>query len=504
MKHITTLCFLTVLFLAGVTIKASEHPRKIIVTGTIENYESGKTLQMYINKPCFEGEDVKVDVDNQGNFKAVFDNYTPTDVWILYKTNFLVLVHPGDSIHVVFDGKHKDRPQLLQDIRFEGKTASINQQAAAVQKMFFSHPVYSDWDKKNKATKEYDVAQYTQYLDTVKQELDAIYDKFVAEYNPDSEVKTWASAFLNESYYTRISFYAMDHRNQNGMGWTDEWDVPKGFYNPMLSFLPITREKLINGYALRTFVDRFKSYVNDCQRGEDTRELYAIMPGGGMISGSDITDSLSISHILRNVNDSLLQQMMITNLFYRKLEKQDVEAYERFRDVREKYITEPFLKEPLDKSYVEVKARLENPDIYTNMVLKDVANSSAAQVMDSIMQSNKGKVIYIDFWATWCAPCLGEFPNSKTLHKDLEGKDVAFVYICIESDEPKWKATLDKYQLEGQHYLLDKKQGSEMRDIFDIKGIPFYVLVGKDGVIQGTGSHLRPLSVQGKIEELLK
>lgn len=131
-------------------------------------------------------------------------------------------------------------------------------------------------------------------------------------------------------------------------------------------------------------------------------------------------------------------------------------------------------------------------------------SSPIQEIMEDILQSNKGKVIYVDFWATWCAPCLSEFPNSKRIEADFQNKNVSFVYLCLDSDQDKYKATVSSYDLGGQHYFLSAKQSGSIRDLFKVSGIPFYLLIDRDGTILETGNHLRPLTAKDKINTLFQ
>jgi hypothetical protein len=88
--------------------------------------------------------------------------------------------------------------------------------------------------------------------------------------------------------------------------------------------------------------------------------------------------------------------------------------------------------------------------------------------------------------------------------KEFSAENVAFVYICINSEEPKWKAMLSKLQLGGQHYLLTNAQSNAFRNAFAITGVPHYFLIDKQGTIFENGSALRPGVVRDKIKKLLK
>ncbi len=99
------------------------------------------------------------------------------------------------------------------------------------------------------------------------------------------------------------------------------------------------------------------------------------------------------------------------------------------------------------------------------------------------MDPYKGKVVYIDFWAPWCGPCMGEMPYSKELQKELAGKDVVFLYIGLSCSKQSWQYTIKEMGIEGEHYFANENDGKLLSQKFNISGIPRYVLVGKDGKV---------------------
>ena len=474
-------------------------PQKIIVVGKIDNYDSNRQLTLSVNYIGFEQKEIFAKTDGAGNFIATFESYIPVDVWLRYKTNFLVLLHPGDSLFVQFDGRYNNRPQILETVVFGGNAAQTNQYAAKFQQMYFSNEIYNDWNKKNRAVKEYDADRYIQYLDTILQKSREIYDQFVAENQPNDESKKWAQLYIEGCYYDELGQYARNHRRANNMENNNKWDVPKGFYDRLLNRLPIDTSMFICSHQISIFSDRFLStYFNDI-----LNEKFKNLRITDILSIRKKADEIRFSTISEFTLDPLLRQIMLTKMLSEELEEQNINNYERFNDLVNTYITEPFLKEPLHPMYLQTKARIKNPKIYTEAVLKEAADFSIKQIVDNILQQNKGRVIYIDFWATWCGACLEEMPNSKTVELELKKKNVAFVYICLNSDEERWKSVLDKYQIGGQHYLLSGRQSGEIKSLFEINAVPDYMLIDKNGVIKEKGSHLRPLVAKEKIMEML-
>ena len=408
----------------------------------------------------------------------------------------MVLLHPNDSLYIHFDGKFDDCPELLESVKFSGKVAQTNLYAAKIQQMYYSSDL-SNWNKSREAIINYSPDQYIQYIDTMQQKGKILYEQFIAENNPDEESKKWAQLFV-VNIFNNLAMFANFRQ-------FEPLHIPKGFYDRLCDFLPIDASMFISAEALSDFSYAFKGYVLDKLRDREVENMWRVALAGLTIEAEPaIADSINIFGIIEFVPDPLLRQIILTEFFSNQFSINKIEAFERFPDVVREYIQEPFLKEPLQKAYIQTKERIENPQIYTKAVLEASTNLSVNQLMDNILQRNRGKVVFVDFWATWCGPCLSEMPNSKIVENELNDEDVAFVYVCLESEEQKWKTVLAQFQLGGHHYLLSDKQSGEIRNLLGIDGIPFYLLIDKNGVIKEKGSHLRPSVAQGKIKEMLE
>jgi thiol-disulfide isomerase/thioredoxin len=139
------------------------------------------------------------------------------------------------------------------------------------------------------------------------------------------------------------------------------------------------------------------------------------------------------------------------------------------------------------------------------------SNDADAGLLDINMKPTslsklKGKVVYIDFWASWCGPCRGMMPFSKQLHEQLtekQKKQITFLYISIDQDTAAWRKGMHDLGIEGTQMISPGNWNSKACRYFQINSIPRYMIMNKQGVIVEMNAK-RPSEQQEILNQLIK
>lgn len=97
----------------------------------------------------------------------------------------------------------------------------------------------------------------------------------------------------------------------------------------------------------------------------------------------------------------------------------------------------------------------------------------------------KGNYVYIDVWATWCAPCIKQIPYLKNLEKRYHDKNIVFVSISVDKEKSKdsWRQMVKDKELSGIQLFADNSFDSEFMDALAVNSIPRFILIDPDGNI---------------------
>jgi len=121
-----------------------------------------------------------------------------------------------------------------------------------------------------------------------------------------------------------------------------------------------------------------------------------------------------------------------------------------------------------------------------------------------VLSDYRGKLVYIDAWATWCGPCMQELPFYEAVKREYKDKNIEFVSICVWDNQTTWKNFLEKRKLDGNQLFIEG-QTNEFIDNYMIKGVPSFILIDKEGKIISHNA-LRPSdkALREELDRLLK
>lgn len=112
----------------------------------------------------------------------------------------------------------------------------------------------------------------------------------------------------------------------------------------------------------------------------------------------------------------------------------------------------------------------------------------------------RGKVVVLDFWASWCGPCRAEVPNLKKIYADMKGRGVEFLSVSIDADKKAWEKALTE---EAMPWLQgwQPDSGKQVMELYQFGGIPFILVLDKEGRLYR--KNVRGEAVRAAVEDCL-
>jgi thiol-disulfide isomerase/thioredoxin len=121
------------------------------------------------------------------------------------------------------------------------------------------------------------------------------------------------------------------------------------------------------------------------------------------------------------------------------------------------------------------------------------------------LEDFKGKLVYIDFWATWCGPCKHELPYLETLQDEYKGKKIVFISLSVDDDMAAWENMVKEKKMKGVQLHADGAWASTAAVEYQVKGIPtFYMIDGNSNILVPNAPRPSSEEIRPLIDENLK
>lgn len=429
---------------------------QIHFSGNIDNCSKSKFEFGKVDKPTDGSKWQKVKIKN-GDFSVVIKTNEPTVLRCYFKGKELdFYASPGDSLKLTADYN-----KLLSTTRFEGKGKKTAQ-------------FYTAWKQKFKALNtsdfdNYDKCNPERYLELRKKLLDSEL-AFLNGYATNNELKE--SLFFNYyatnfkfRFYSDLRRYITYHNNIEEEGLKVE-------YLPLVKLLdeidynnPNLVETEAHMWHLMEYIDqvKYRQLIYEKELPKSIKDSVHWTTRTYLLSKEILNKKAHETYVM-----TLLFEL-VNPLTVRTL----APIYEDFIKTcsSENRIT-------LQDAFKRYKRLNKKKKIHRDSKIIQTDGG-----LTEIIHSHKGSLLYIDFWASWCGPCIGEMPASKEIQEKFKNEDVKFLFISVDQDESSWKKAISVYEIPGIHYRLEKEKSADLLESLLSKGVPHYLIVGRDGEI---------------------
>ena len=436
----------------------------VVLSGNIQHTDSNyhKVISLRFGDAILGGEEhfyAQQLAPENGGFEFRFRIFHPKEVLLDFQGKTLTLfVAQGDSLHFQVDAKDFTAKvtDYFPSLRFSSKQSRINEELLAFKRENQALFAYSN--PEGKKAKDF----YAQVLDSSRQTEIAL-----RQYCTMNKSSSLFYAYKDQELLYTYANNLLDHRfylMSNNIEGDENIFLPPIFNTQDFPLDP-PPQIFSELYALHVFHTGINQF-----RSPEIHQLYQ--------DGKNLDASLLFHESISQSDWKKEPQEILHYMLLRESLEREPEIFVQLWDkIGPQYIHDPAMVAYLSAKRVSLGG--ESP-IHP---VKLTWNPEEGSLLNSLLQQYQGKAVYLDIWATWCGPCLKEFPASMELQTQFENQPVAFVYLCLDPDPSQWEGTRQRFNLKGEHLYLDSDQSKQLKQELNFTGIPRYVLIDALGKI---------------------
>jgi len=423
-------------------------------------------------------------IDTSGFFSLTFLQHYPEEFSVSYRKKYIRLyMVPADTITLFLNAdmfpketllmsKHADIAYNVADYEMKsGNRVSTNSEIEQIRSTTLNPKAYKSWrDSLYNADLTY-VSEYILRNEKVDFFQKWLADKYKYAYISDLVQNYTLFRTKNKSEPFDSSYLSL----LDSVSITDSSGIAnEGLYSVMNRFnnlfyiLASTRPdtKGITMYFQDNKTEKSKLTLNTSEK----KTIENAEPK--FVSKKEAVSADEYIKEVKQIKNELVRDALIANCYdrFKKYYNSDTLAFKLYSNIENDLVKSRF-----SEKYMHDKEMLSGGKLDLN------ASDDGQILLNEIISKNKNKVIYLDFWGTFCGPCLNDFKGSSELKEYYKKKDVAFVYLCERGEESKWQEIIKQYSVKGDHYLLNNHQYIGLAKMFNLTYVPRYIIIDKNG-----------------------
>lgn len=535
----TCLCLSLLFNLAQAQLPVPEyHKGNATLSGTIINYNPSDNLDFKIGAPNIvmgSSEVLFPTIEPDGSFKISIPIYHSTQVRMMIgKADLVFLVSPEKETNVTINLNNPKGKKFI----FSGEYATINNEWCQPELITRIPPVYFDGDLLDSIVdfspnefKQYCIDQYKRCIahnDAQKQfsedtrtlanlscafdcldNLQATHYCLQTAYQKKNNItREQAFGVFNDIHlpdhfhdYLKsfpvnhpLALYCYNYRKAFTNGFYDPGYDNLAYEKYLLTHAPLTQEEqnqirqyikdfkagIIKSQQRDLFMELSKKYSKEKESFNRALFTQAIERVGGIMQDSTC--------LLTDYIRSIYMRSSLYNLKPLTTQQESMAAE----------ITNPIFLGIIQDMNQQMQPRSKR--ITKKFTVCDAPKVPEEELLTALIARHKGKVQFIDFWATWCGGCRQTIKEYEPIKKEIGEDKVAFVYLTDPSSiEKTWEILIK--DIAGEHYWLNKEQWNYLWNHFQMVGLPMYLLIDKQGNIVKRFTHVTTKELRELLEQ---
>ncbi|MFO7874607.1 MAG: TlpA disulfide reductase family protein [Bacteroidales bacterium] len=444
---------IALLLMIGLAACQQPAPDHAVITGHVENPSDEEVEVSYMKEFVTNSrEQVTVALDEDNRFTATIPLDEPRIVRLqVPRRSVNLYLEPGAETEIQFDA---DDSSVLPDL--QGDFSVENNLLLGYNKEVADN--YSRMSVLRK-TAEMDPEAFAGYVQDIRQEKTDFlenHDRFDA-LSPGF-VSLMQATIKYETFGLLMEYpMAYEHFHPSG----EAPDMPDGYYD-FAGDEDLFSDEYTSISAYVNFVDAFLSHKlteSAPEGGYDPDDYYAAR------------FELANEHLTGETKDIALAGAVVSMINFGNFDQAGT-YYEHAMD----RISSEMYAGIVDNAYQKALA-LSPGKQAPAFTLTDIDGEEVS------LSDFRGQVVYLDFWASWCGPCMQQVPHAKELKERMKDQDdLVFLYISVDTDESAWRSTVADKNIRGVH-LNVPGFSHEVPESYNLQGVPTFYLIGRDGQI---------------------